>query len=279
MAEKKQQILILGGEGLVGHAVYRYLKTQPEFRVRASHHSPTADWFKFDGQNPEKDLKKIFKTGHYDYVINTIGLLQHDNKAGESDYIAINTNLPLMLAKLTANLKFNLIHVSTDAVFPTDSGPVNEKSLPNPADIYGRTKLAGEVTGDKCLTIRTSIIGMDPYHQRGLLEWALTQNRVTGFTNQTWSGCTNVQLAQFIENTIKAEMNGLIHFAPLGPMSKYALLSKWAELNHKTAIGTKDREVTRYLTTINPSIHRAFKRDIKQALTEVANFEKGAKYG
>ncbi|OGV97412.1 hypothetical protein A2W24_05555 [Microgenomates group bacterium RBG_16_45_19] len=281
MSKQMTKVLVLGGRGLLGHAVYSYLTKSSQLQVRATHHQPIKGWFKFDGRQPEPDLKAIFKLEPYDWVVNVIGLLQHDPSATVAAYEEINADLPQKLAKLTQSLNYRLIHISTDAVFAPDAGPVMEAAKPNPVDQYSQSKLAGEVTEKNCLTIRTSVIGMDPFHHRGLLEWALTQTEIGGFINQTWSGATNLQLAQFILAAIKTEMTGLIHFAPLGPVSKFELLNRWVKLWPEKMIRVNAGQgtpVDRYLITKYPSIHQAYQHDITQALKAIIKFEPEA-YG
>ena len=41
-------------------------------------------------------------------------------------------------------------------------------------DLYGRSKLLGEVTASDCLTLRTSFIGPELSGSAGLLAWFLT---------------------------------------------------------------------------------------------------------
>ena len=48
--------------------------------------------------------------------------------------------------------------------------------MPDADDLYGRTKLLGEVVGPGCLTLRTSIIGRELRGAHGLLEWFLASS-------------------------------------------------------------------------------------------------------
>ncbi|WP_129561363.1 dTDP-4-dehydrorhamnose reductase [Paraburkholderia dokdonensis] len=73
----------------------------------------------------------------------------------------INADLPRVLAEETARLDALLIHYSTDYVFDgSKDGFYTESDEPNPLNVYGRTKLAGEraivQAGGKNLVFRTS---------------------------------------------------------------------------------------------------------------------------
>jgi dTDP-4-dehydrorhamnose reductase len=77
--------------------------------------------------------------------------------------MAVNGAAPGVLAEETRRLDALLVHYSTDYVFDgTKSAPYDEDDAPNPLNVYGRTKLAGEravqASGAKHLILRTSWI-------------------------------------------------------------------------------------------------------------------------
>jgi len=102
-----------------------------------------------------------------------------------------------------------------------------EEDLPDPVDLYGRTKLLGEVTQEGCLTIRTSMIGKEITKRVGLLEWFLSQDgqRINGFVNAIFSGLTTQALGSIIM-WICADFKGLqgLYHVSSDPISKYDLL-------------------------------------------------------
>jgi dTDP-4-dehydrorhamnose reductase len=52
----------------------------------------------------------------------------------------------------------------------------SEDESPDAQDLYARTKLLGEVSGQNCPTIRTSIVGHELQGSNGLLVWFLSQH-------------------------------------------------------------------------------------------------------
>jgi len=75
-----------------------------------------------------------------------------------------------------------LVHISTDCVFSGLRGGYTELDHPDSDDLYGRTKLLGEVDYPDAVTLRTSIIGHELRGGRSLLSWFLSQEgKVKGY--------------------------------------------------------------------------------------------------
>jgi dTDP-4-dehydrorhamnose reductase len=113
-------------------------------------------------------------------------------------------------------------------VFSGQKGNYRETDQPDAEDIYGRTKLLGEVSAPHCLTLRTSMIGPELSRKTGLLEWFLAQRgqTVKGFTKAIFSGFSTSELARIVELVLTdvPTIHGLYHVAAQ-PISKYDLLT------------------------------------------------------
>ncbi len=97
---------------------------------------------------------------------------------------------------------------------------------PDAEDLYGRSKLLGEVSYPHAVTLRTSIIGHELNSRHGLLEWFLSQNgRVTGYSRAVFSGLPTCELARVVREYVvpNNDLNGIYHVAA-EPISKYDLL-------------------------------------------------------
>lgn len=171
-----------------------------------------------------------------DFVINAIGIVKQIPASHDPiPIITVNSLLPHQLAQLCHKQSCRLIHMSTDCVFSGNMGNYSEDDVPDAMDLYGRTKLLGEVTYDNCLTIRTSIIGRELGNAHGLIEWFLSQNgkSVKGFQRAIFSGLTTNALSQIIAEIIQhqSELQGLWHVAS-EPISKFDLLTLVKEEYH-----------------------------------------------
>jgi dTDP-4-dehydrorhamnose reductase len=153
--------------------------------------------------------------------------------------------LPLAIASLLDEKKdgSRLIHISTDGVFRGDRGCYSEEDSPDADDLYGKSKRAGEVARLPHLTIRTSIIGPDPFKSRGLMNWFMSQEKdVKGFTKVFWSGVTTLELAKLIDFAIKENISGLYHFCSQR-ISKYNLLAIIKDVFARDVVIRRDEEL------------------------------------
>lgn len=285
------KILVLGAKGMFGHIVYRYLKQKFPKTVWGTDRSDTNFLF-FDGLDPETSYKNLARAiGKIDIVVNCIALLKPKTEQVLSseiiaDYRRVNTELPHILDRFSERDNFHLIHISTDAVFSPLSGEVYENSPVSPKGLYEKTKYAGETKSDHALTIRTSIIGLDPYHHKGILEWALSQKEgvIDGYTNQIWSGCTTLQLAELCFRLSNPKVfsqlrdkTSVIHFAPLGPITKYALIETILTVSKSKAhcTSTHGAEVSRILKSrySDMEIFQKFSQSLESTVADLCRYE------
>ena len=81
-----------------------------------------------------------------DIIVNAAAYTAVDQAESEPELaMAINGDAPGVLAEEAKKLGTLLVHYSTDYVFDgTKDSPYTEEDKPNPLNVYGRTKLAGE---------------------------------------------------------------------------------------------------------------------------------------
>ena len=221
------KFLILGCNGMAGHIISLYLQKQGHdvtgFARAQSQFIPTIIG---DAANTEL-LRGAIQAGNYDSVINAIGLLNQFAENNHSTAILLNSFLPHFLAEVTDGTQTQIIHMSTDCVFSGKTGHYTESSQPDGYTFYDRSKAMGELTDNKNLTLRNSIVGPDIKASGiGLLNWFMQQPgpSVNGFTRAIWTGQTTLQLAKAMEQAAKQRANGLINAVPAESITKYELL-------------------------------------------------------
>src|SRR6266545_853774 len=230
--------LILGGSGMLGHKLWQSFA--PRFDTFVAFRRP-ADFYQrfgiFDesrslgGISAEnlESVSEVMTRVQPDVVVNCIGIVKQDAAAKDPvASISVNALFPHRLAKLCRASNARLIHLSTDCVFSGRAGNYDESAKPDADDLYGRTKLLGEVDGENCLTIRTSMIGRELSGAHGLVEWFLGQRggRVRGFRRAIFSGFTTLALSELLANIVEqhASLAGIWHVSA-EPINKFDLLS------------------------------------------------------
>lgn len=226
-----KKILILGVGGMAGHMVYNVLHKTSRYQVIGTARNDNVKGVDYvlDVTDEEK-LNQVINSIKPDYIINCIGILVDESKKYPVKAIYANAYLPHILKGICDKIDCRLIHLSTDCVFSGRDGKYKESDLLDANDVYGRTKVLGEITDStNHTTIRTSIIGpeLNP-NGSGLFNWFFRQKKsVRGFVNAFWSGVTTLELANFImfiiDNNYKSS---LIHLTNSEPISKYNLLSE-----------------------------------------------------
>ncbi len=236
------RILILGGEGMLGHKVFQVLSGR--FEILATFQSANGSWVHYPMYSDIDHSRTIggvdavdfdavvraFAQVKPDVAINCIGIIKQLKEA-KDPVISINLNalFPHRLAELCAATGTRMFHMSTDCVFSGRKGSYTEDDVPDAEDLYGRTKLLGEVNREGCLTIRTSIFGRDFGKQSAFLEWFLSNRggKVRGYTNAIYTGFPTQVLARIMGDLIAdyPDLSGLYQVSS-GPISKYDLLVK-----------------------------------------------------
>lgn len=156
------KILVTGSAGLVGSQVVKDL-VEKKFDVYSCYNADRPK----DGLPTKLDLSReenIVETLHEikpDAIIHLAAMTDVDLCEVQKELATlINTTTTGILARESAKMKTFFVYLSTDYVFDGRSGLKNEGDVPNPINVYGRTKLDGETAAKNfstpCAIIRTS---------------------------------------------------------------------------------------------------------------------------
>jgi dTDP-4-dehydrorhamnose reductase len=277
------RILVLGAGGMLGNAVLRYLSTQQGLQVTGTVRShgtlqrlpPELRTAVRSGVDVEQfdSLAGALTDTRPDVVINCVGVVKQLAQADDPlTALPINSMLPHRLATLCKLGQARLIHISTDCVFSGSKGLYRESDHPDAEDLYGRSKLLGEVGYAHTITLRTSIIGHELDGSRSLLNWFLAQEgRTRGYTRAVFSGLPTVELAHVIAQHVlpQPQLHGLYHVSA-EPINKYDLLTLVAKAYGKHIVidpvdtpvidrsldSTRFREATGYVPPDWPELVR-----------------------
>jgi len=233
------RILVLGASGMLGNAIFRYLSADKSASVYGSIRGrnyknlfpPNLISSIIDDVDVENfdSVVDIFIKLQPTIVVNCIGLVkQLEDSEMPLKAIPINSMLPHRIAKLCQLQGARFIHFSTDCVFSGAKGNYSEWDFPDANDLYGRTKLLGEVDYTHAITLRTSIIGHEIIENRSLIGWFLSQSsKVKGYRQAIFSGLPTVEVASVIRDYVipRMDLRGVYHLSA-NPINKYDLLCK-----------------------------------------------------
>lgn len=153
-----KKILITGKNGQVGWELQKTLAPLG--------HIWCYDRNELDLMQPEA-IAKAVRDIKPDIIVNAAAYTQVDKAESEpEEAFAVNAKAPLIFAEEAKKCGAIFVHYSTDYVFEgASSKPYDENDITNPLNVYGKTKLQGELAiqaiGGKYLILRTSwVYGM-----------------------------------------------------------------------------------------------------------------------
>lgn len=228
------KILLLGKSGQLGWELQRSL--QPLGAVTA------LSYPEIDMKN-ENNLRETMRQHRPDVVVNATAYTAVDQAESESELAyAVNAVGPHVLAEESRQLNARLIHFSTDYVFDgLKNSPYVETDTPNPLNVYGKSKLAGEQAiqsvGGAHLILRTAWV----YSTNGesfvgkVLQWARKNQSLKivsdQISNPTWARMLAETTALLIAKSNAGftehpdKNSGIYHLAGSGYTSRFA----WAQ--------------------------------------------------
>jgi dTDP-4-dehydrorhamnose reductase len=234
---QREKVLVLGATGMLGNAVLRMFAEHDGFNVTGTARSPAAVARLpaslrdrvingIDVENADA-LMRVVAVSRPAVVINCVGVVKQ--LADSNDPLValpLNAILPHRLSRLCEAAGARFVHISTDCVFSGKRGMYVESDAADASDLYGRSKLLGEVDAPHAITLRTSIIGHELSGAHGLVGWFLAQQgRVKGFRRAIFSGLPTVELARVIRDLVlkMPSLRGL-HHVSAAPINKFELL-------------------------------------------------------
>jgi dTDP-4-dehydrorhamnose reductase len=133
----RPRILLIGKNGQVGGELRRLLPHLGETVSLGRQELDLTD---------SLAVRRVLRELRPNLVVNAAAYTAVDQAESNPETAsAINTDAPAVIAEEAKKLAAALVHYSTDYVFDGDKKrPYEEADSPNPINVYGRTKLAGE---------------------------------------------------------------------------------------------------------------------------------------
>lgn len=232
-----RHVVLLGANGQLGSDLQRALSG---FLVTPLTHADT------DVCDRER-LRSILVPLHPDVVINTTAYHKVDVCEDEpTQSFAVNATAVYELARLTGELGATLVHFSSDYVFDGRAdAPYSETALPNPINVYGASKLAGEhlarhFNRRHYLIRTTGLYGVAGASGKGgnfietMIRLGKSGNPVRVVNDQVMSPTATADLAAGIATLLERERDvahGLYHVTAAGHCSWYEFAKTIFELS------------------------------------------------
>ena len=187
-----------------------------------------------DLADPEQ-TRELVRRAAPDVILNAAAYTAVDRAESERDLAyAINEGAPRVLAEEALRRDALFVHYSTDYVFDGGkSSPWVETDSPNPLNVYGASKLAGEqavaAVGGKFLILRTSWV-YGPHGSNFLLTMlrlARERDRLSIVDDQIGGPTTSIELARVTH----AIVTGIL-------ADRFGSYENWTGLYHMTCGGS-----------------------------------------
>ncbi|MEN7982571.1 MAG: SDR family oxidoreductase, partial [Nanoarchaeota archaeon] len=160
------KVLITGGSGLLGSNLAEIFCKDFEVFIIFNKNPVKIDYCNemkidlIDFENVEKIIKKINPL----IIIHCAALTNVDYcEKNPKEAKEINCDSTKNLARIGKEIGAKFIYISTDSIFDGETGGYSENDIPNPINVYAKTKLEGEEEVRKIngnyIIIRTNIYG------------------------------------------------------------------------------------------------------------------------
>lgn len=217
-------IIVTGADGMLGRYVVREARARARMaKVAALTHRD------IDISDPVSVLVALDRVGASteDVIINCAGVKPPGDPL---TMIAANGVGPNVLATIARKSGTRVVQVSTDCVFSGAWAMLSPRAHrveenPDPIDLYGRSKLLGEVYDLHVLIVRTSFVGPES----GLWKWLADQPKdaaIETWLNAFWSGSTVDAVAKQLVSIATGSWPAqrIVHLAAPQPISKHRAL-------------------------------------------------------
>ncbi|KAJ7100203.1 hypothetical protein B0H15DRAFT_819132 [Mycena belliarum] len=239
------KVIITGASGVLGSAVRQAFAASGGTEVLSLAHSRSGDGLTTLDLLDEAEVEKVFRGFKPNWVIHCAAERRPDvaekNPEGARK---LNADVPAHLAQLSKSLKFTLVYISTDYVFDGTSPPYAPSARPNPLQLYGQTKLDGElqvlgVEGATAVVLRVPVLyGPAPKNSDTavniLIDVVEDQSGKTyKMDHYATRYPTNVvDIANFLVklSALKTAIPPILHYSGAEPFTKYEMCLIFAKI-------------------------------------------------
>ena len=173
-----KRILITGASGMLGSTLYK--QWQSKYQIYCTGTSKALpnmkNYMQFNLR--ASNFKELFDWAQPDVIVHCAALTNGNFcQENPEEAFLINGLSSYKLAQ-SASENCRIIYISTDAVFSADLHMAKENYIPNPDNIYGKSKELGEFlliqNSQNYTIVRTTIVGFNEKEGKaGFVEWII----------------------------------------------------------------------------------------------------------
>lgn len=239
------KILITGASGLLGRAIYRKFKQNPDWVVLGTAHTRMSEGLtKLDllSKGASQSLVAEFKP---DIIIHSAAERRPDvveKDPGRAEKLNVET--VGIMAQAAERRGIPIIYISTNYVFDGTTPPYTPSDKPNPLNEYGRMKLAGEEMAlqncSKAIVLRVPVLygGEITLSESSVLSIAtkISNIKATFHDNEATrypTHCADVASVICGLSTLIKEgksTQGVYHWSSESPFTKFEIAKMMAEI-------------------------------------------------
>lgn len=230
----------------------------------------------------ESDIKAAIDQHRPDIIINAAAYTAVDQAEHEKESVFyVNAVAPLLLAEQCEKSGISLIHFSTDYIFDGEKlSPYIEEDPPNPVNLYGESKLQGELGIQSVLQqhIILRVSGVFCQHGRNfvktILKLAKEKSSLSIVSDQITCPTPAIDIAAVVWNIVSQVLNsnpawGTYHYCAAPAISWYDFAKRiLAEANKFTTLKTKE------LKQISSEEYNAAVKRLKNAVLDCSKINK-----
>jgi dTDP-4-dehydrorhamnose reductase len=219
-------VLILGSAGQLGRQLQLSFSGAGEILTCGRDSVDLAD---------HEQVRKFVRNTAPDIILNAAAYTAVDRAESEPILaMAVNARAPEVLAEEAMRLGALLVHYSTDYVFDGSKAVEwEETDTPNPLNVYGASKLAGEKAitriGGRVLIFRTSWVygAQGNNFLRTMLRLGRERDRLNIVDDQIGAPTTTIELAHATRSIVDGVMDG-----------RFGNAERWSGIYHMTCGGS-----------------------------------------
>ena len=233
------KVLVLGHNGMLGHMVVKYLRSNDIDVITLKDRWPL--------------LQLPISQFNGDYIINCIGAIPQ-----RTNIFNINWEVPIWL---DINAPCKVIHPGTDCEADDDDYGISKNIAANYINTFSKRTKA----------IKTSILGPELSSKASLFEWFLSQeNAINGYCEHFWNGNTTLEWSKHCLRLMKdwKAYNHVTIIASKKCISKYDLIKMISKIWKKDIVINRDTSINAY-KCLNGDIPT---NDIETQLIELKEF-------